>query len=140
MDKDEAASAIRSLLSRYIELFNAADFETALACYHLPFSWLVGPTVATAFTPEDFVTRMTGMRADLAGQGLERSELVSCTVRMLGAHAALAGVEVARHFAAGRETEVTGGTYIVHNDGSGWRLTSIIGHPIEEIVSRAKPE
>lgn len=80
------------------------------------------------------------MRADLAGQGFERSELISCTVRMLGPHAALAGVEVGRHFANGREMQVTGGTYIVHDNGEGWRLTSIIGHPIDEIVSRMTRE
>ncbi|MDO7833442.1 hypothetical protein Q4610_00115 [Sphingobium sp. HBC34] len=135
MAENQSVTEISSLLHHYIDLFNAADFETALASYHLPFSWLVGPIVATAFTPDDFITRMTAMRSGLAEQGFERSELVSCTVRMLGPDAALAGVEVVRHFAGDRAAEVTGGTYIAHNDGAGWRLTSIIGHPIADIVS-----
>lgn len=80
------------------------------------------------------------MRADLAGQGFERSELISCTVRMLGPDAALAGVEVGRHFGNGRAVQETGGTYIVHHNGERWRLASIIGHPIDEIVSRKTRE
>ena len=140
MLEDKSATAIRALLQRYIDLFNAGDFETALDSYYLPFSWLVGPSIATAFTPDEFITKMNAMRAGLVEQGFERSELIACTVRMLGAHGALAGVEVARHFMNGRDVELTGGTYIVHNNGEGWRLTNIIGHPIDEIVSRTTRE
>lgn len=136
MVKDDSKADVRSLMARYIDLFNAADFETALReCYNLPFSWMVGPAIDTASTPQEFVTRMSGMRASLADQGLTHSELVSCTVRMLGADAALAGVEVARHYTDGRSPEVSGGTYVAHNDGSGWRLTSLIGHPVGDIVT-----
>lgn len=136
MTEADAKAAIRALMARYIELFNAADFATALEeGYRLPFSWLVGPAIDTVTTPEAFVTRMSGMRATLGDQGLERSELLACTVRMLGENAGLAGVEVARHYKDGRPPELTCGTYVAHNDGSGWRLTSLIGHPVSDIVS-----
>lgn len=136
MPDADSTAAIQGVMARYIDLFNASDFATALEeGYRLPFSWLVGPAIDTVATPEAFVARMSGMRANLGAQGLERSELVSCTVRMLGDNAGLAGVEVARHYKDGRPPEVTGGTYVAHNDGSGWRLTSLIGHPVADIVS-----
>jgi hypothetical protein len=136
MNAEDAKAAIRSLMARYIDLFNAADFETAVReCYNLPFSWLVGPAIDTTSTPAEFVARMSSMRANLAEQGLKCSELLNCTVRMLSPNAGLAGVEVARHYTDGRSPEVSGGTYIAHNDGRGWRLTSFIGHPINEIVA-----
>ncbi|HEY6870963.1 MAG TPA: hypothetical protein VI199_14505 [Novosphingobium sp.] len=136
MSEADPKAAIRTLLARYIELFNAADFETALQeCYYLPFSWLVGPAIDSVDTPAAFVARMAAMRAALGDQGLDHSELVACTVRMLGPDAGLAGVEVARHYKDGRKPEVTGGTYVAHNDGTGWRLTSLIGHPVADIVA-----
>ncbi|SKB79615.1 hypothetical protein SAMN06295937_101936 [Sphingopyxis flava] len=132
----KAEGEVKSLMSRYIDLFNADDFATAAEeCYNVPFSWLVGPTIDSVTTRQAFVERMSGMRASLAEQGFERSDLVGCTVRMLGADAALAGVEVARHYADKRPPEVTGGTYVAHNDGRGWRLTCLIGHPVSDIVS-----
>lgn len=133
-----AENAVKSLMSRYIDLFNADDFTTAVEeCFNLPFSWLVGAAIDTVTTKQAFVERMSGMRAGLADQGFERSDLVGCTVRMLGANAALAGVEVARHYADKRPVEITGGTYVVHNDGTQWRLTSLIGHPVSDIVGSA---
>lgn len=136
MAKDDQENAVRSLMARYIALFNANDFETAVAeCYNLPFSWLVGPVLDTVMTPQAFVARMAGMRASLVDQGFERTDLVACTVRMLGDNAALAGVEVARHYTDERTPEVTGGSYVAHNDGTGWRLTSLIGHPVSDIIT-----
>lgn len=136
MIEEDSKAAVRSLLARYIDLFNAADFETALRdCYNLPFSWLVGPAIDTVTTSEAFVTRMSAMRANLAAQGLSHSELLSCTVRMLGADAALAGVEVARHYTDDRPPEVTGGTYVVHSNGNEWRMTSLVAHPVGDIVT-----
>lgn len=136
MAKEDQTGAVASLLAWYIDLFNAGDFETAASeCYNLPFSWLVGRSLDTAMNEQAFVARMAAMRAGLADQGFERSELVACTVRMLGPDAALAGVTVARHYTDKRTPEVTAGTYVVHNDGDRWRLTSLIGHPVEDIVS-----
>ncbi|MGJ0237402.1 hypothetical protein ACQEPB_02630 [Novosphingobium fluoreni] len=134
MTNQNFVAEIETLLRDYIDLFSAGDFETAVASYHLPFSWIIGPTIATAYTADEFIDKMNAMRNGLLEQDFLRSELVSCTVRMLGEHAALAGVEVARHYAGGREKEITGGTYIVHGDGTNWRLASIIGHPLSEIV------
>lgn len=138
MAVENAEIEVKSLMSRYIDLFNADDFATAVdECYNLPFSWLVGSAIDSVTTKQAFVERMSVMRAALAEQGFERSDLVGCTVRMLGANAALAGVEVARHYADNRPIEVTGGTYVAHNDGSKWKLTSLIGHPVSDIVSSA---
>lgn len=139
MAQKDSPAEIKALMHNYIDLFTAGDFETAAKSYEMPFSWIIGPSIATAFTPAEFVDKMNAMRNPLLDQGFERSELVSCNVRMLGDNAALVGVEVARHFADGRR-EVTGGTYTAHNDGSTWRLANIIGHPIDEIVGRTKAE
>lgn len=136
MTDQDSVAAVQALLFDYIEKFNSGDFTAAAASYHFPFSWIIGTGIATAFTAEDFIARMHAMRDGLLAQGFERSKLVACTVRMLGADAALAGVEVVRHFGDGRETETTGGTYTVHHDGAQWRLANIIGHPIEAIVGR----
>lgn len=139
MTENNPVGAVSALLHRYIELFNAGDFKTAVDSYYLPFSWLVGPAISTAFTADEFVTKMNAMRGGLVEQGFERSELTSCTVRMLGEQAALADVEVARHFKGGR-VEMTGGTYVVYKNGDNWKLTNIIGHPLDEIVGKAKQE
>lgn len=133
MAQTDATAELKALMTRYMEQFSAGEFEAAVASYSMPFSWVIGPSIATAFKPEEFVQKMNAMRDPLVEQGFKRSELVSCSVRTLGANAALVGVEVARHFEDGRR-EVTGGTYIAHNDGSTWRLMSIIGHPLDEIV------
>lgn len=134
MSQTNPAADIEELLQQYMGLFSSGDFEAAAAFYHMPFSWIVGPTIATAFTPAEFVEKMTAMRAPLVADGFERSELVTCKIRMLGQYAALAGVEVARHYADGRTPEITGGTYVAHNDGTAWHLKSIVGHPTDEIV------
>lgn len=135
MTGQQAEAAIGTLMHRYIDLFNIADFERALTeCYHLPFSWLVGQSVDTVLTPAHFVARMAGMRSGLADNGLERSELLDCTVRMMGPDAALAGVKVARHYTDGREPEISAATYVAHHDGQGWRLTSLIAHPVDALV------
>lgn len=139
MVEDMSIAAIKRLLDDYMRLFSAGAFEAALAHYHLPFSWLVGPSFATAVTPEQFIAKMTAMRDGLVAQGFERTELVSCTVRLLGPDAALAGIEIARHFVDGR-VEGSGGTYLLHRDGAAWRLVSIIAHPVEAIVGRNEQE
>lgn len=138
MTEGSPAPAIRSLVSRYLDCFNAADFDGALGCYRLPFSWFFGPKVATVATCEKFLAMMTRTRDGLVDQGLGHSALMDCTVRMLGPGAALAGVAVSRRFADGTEMELTGGTYHVHNDGEGWRLTSFVSHPLDEIVPGIK--
>lgn len=136
MTEQGHSATFHALMQRYIDLFNASDFETALSeCYLLPFSWLVGPNISTALSPADFVAHLSTMRAGLADDGLERSELLGCTVRMMGPNVALVGVEVARHYADGREAEVSGGTYVAHGNGENWRLALLIAHPIEDIVT-----
>lgn len=140
MSEQNPAAEVEALLQHYMGLFSSGDFETAAALYHMPFSWVIGPAIATAFTPAEFIEKMTAMRDPLVANGFLRSELVTCKVRMLGQNAALAGVEVARHYADGRNPEITGGTYIVHHDGTAWKLVSIIGHPIAEIVGLNTPE
>lgn len=134
MSEHNPAAEVEALLQHYMGLFSSGDFETAAALYHMPFSWVIGPAIATAFTPAEFIEKMTAMRNSLVTNGFLRSELVTCKVRMLGQNAALAGVEVARHYADGRDAEITGGTYIAHHNATTWKLVSIIGHPIAEIV------
>ena len=113
---------IRTLIERYIGHFNAQEFEAALTCYRLPFTWLFGEPAATAATPEQFLDMMRRSRADLVAKGLARSELRSVTVRMLSEHVALAGVVVSRLRSDSSELEALGGTYLVHRGKKGWRL------------------
>ncbi|MDF8335376.1 hypothetical protein [Novosphingobium cyanobacteriorum] len=140
MSAHKSAAEVEALLQHYMGLFSSGDFETAATLYHMPFSWVIGPAIATAFNAAEFIKKMTAMRDPLVACGFLRSELVTCKVRLLGQNAALAGVEVARHYADGRNPEITGGTYIAHHDGTRWKLVSIIGHPIAEIVGLKAPE
>lgn len=136
MSGNTVADDLHAMYARYIERFNANDFSTALESYSLPFQWVVGKSIATANTPEEFIAKMEGMTGGLAANGFDRSVLANSTTRMLGPDAALLGVEVIRHFKDGH-TETTGGTYTCYNDGTGWKMINIISHPISEIVPAA---
>lgn len=128
-------AAVRALIDRYMELFNAADFETAVhECYTLPFSWLLGRAMDTVTDEDAFVKRMAGMRAALAEDGLDRSDLTACSIRMMGNDAALIGVEVARRYHDGRDAEMSAATYVAHHDGAAWRLAMLIAHSADAIV------
>jgi ketosteroid isomerase-like protein len=128
------AIAIRRLIETYLDRFNAADFTAAMACYRLPFTWFFGAREFTVATPEKFVSTMTKMNAKLVTDGLGESVLRGCTVRMLGDSAALAGVKVSRIRPDGTELELTGGTYLVHDRGDGWRLAAFVGHRLDDII------
>ncbi|MBB4614298.1 nuclear transport factor 2 family protein [Novosphingobium taihuense] len=135
MSEADSKTALRALMERYFELFNASDFGTALSeCYNLPFSWLVGPAADTVLTPEAFVARMSAMRSSLADAGLTYSELLDTKVRMMGPNAALIGVVTARHYGNGKASEVSGATYVAHLGDKGWRLALLIAHPVQDIV------
>lgn len=129
-----AAAAIEALVARYIDSFNTDDFETALTCYRLPFTWLFGSKAVTVSTPEEFLATMRKTKSALRGDGLSRSRLLGVTVRMLGDHSALAGIEVTRVLEDGSEMHRTGGTYLVHNDGENWRLVANVSHSAQAIV------
>lgn len=135
MTDAEQTAPVHALIERYMDLFNSADFETALReCYALPFSWLLGPAMDTVTSERAFVERMAGMRAALAADGLLRSDLTACSVRMMGTNAALIGVEVARRYGEGRADEMSAATYVAHCDGGKWRLVLLIAHPADAIV------
>ena len=130
----EQEREIRSLIERYIGHFNAQEFEAALSCYRLPFTWLFGEPAATAATPEEFLSMMRRSSSELRAKGLARSVLRSTTVRLLSDHVALAGVVVARLGSDDSELASLGGTYLVHKGKEGWQLVAYGAHAIEAIV------
>lgn len=132
-----AESEISSLVKRYIESFNAQDFDTALTCYRLPFTWLFGPRAITAATPEQFFELMKQSWSDLGAKGLSASQLDSTTVRLLSDNAALAGVVVTRRRTDGSAIAKLGATYLVHRGKDGWRLVANATHPLEAIIPPA---
>lgn len=129
-----AAEAIGALVSRYIDAFNADDFDAALTCYRLPFTWLFGSKAVTVSTPEDFLATMRKTKGALREDGLSKSKLLGVTVRMLGNHSAVAGVEVTRVLEDGSEMQRTGGTYLVHHDGENWRFVANTAHALEALI------
>lgn len=129
-----APQQIEALVARYIDAFNADDFEAAFTCYRMPFTWMFGPKAVSVATREEFLETMRKTKGALRREGLSHSKLLSVTVRMLGQFAALAGVEVTRVLADGSEMQRTGGTYLVHHDGEGWRLVVNTTHPLDAIV------
>lgn len=135
MAQTESVAQLEKLMHDYIDLFSAGDFETAVSSYQMPFTWFVGESVATAFTPEEWIERMNAMRNPLLDKDFKRSELRLCSVHMLGENCALVGVEVARIYGSA-DPEITGGTYTAHKDATGWKLASILSHPVDEIIGR----
>lgn len=135
---DKRPPAIRALVEHYLDRFNRSDFQGALACYHLPFTWFFGASSFSVATPHEFLATMAKMKGKLVAGGLGRSDLQDLTIRMLGESAALAGVAVSRRRADGSELELTGGSYLVHDQGEGWRLAAFVGHPLEQIVPGEK--
>lgn len=131
---DTSARQIDGLVRRYIELFNAGDFAGALECYRLPFTWLFGSSAVTVSTPAEFLEMMEATKAGLVKKGLSHSELLETAVRQLDEQIALVGTKVVRVRTDGTRGGVLGGTYLVHNDGSGWRFVTQFSHPIEAIM------
>jgi hypothetical protein len=125
---------VEALLHRYIDLFNAEDFEAAFECYRMPFTWLFGATAVTVTSRDEFLAMMTASKASLRKKGLGKSRLTKVIVRMMDEHVALAGVAVVRVRPDGSELETIGGTYMVHNDGQGWRLVGHGTHSVDAIV------
>lgn len=135
--KPEAPSQIEALVERYFAAFNARDYEAALECYYLPFTWLFGSHAVSVVTREDFLTTMAKTSADLRAKGLANSELHGVTVRMLGEKAALAGIVTSRRDADGNELQHLGASYLVQKGRDGWRLVANVSHPVEAIVPAA---
>lgn len=124
----ESQKEVTALIERYIKLFNERDFEAALDCYHIPFTWLFDDKAVSVGTGDEFLAMMKKTRQMLDDRGLSHSELVSTTVRILSDHVALAGVEVVRHNADGSSDRPIGGTYLVHRSRDGWRLVAHGSH------------
>jgi hypothetical protein len=124
-DKD----AIAALVIRYLGCFNAADFETAFACYRMPFTWLFGAHAASVASREAFMEMMRKSKAGLARQGLAESRLVDIAVNLRSEHVALASLTVDRLRLDGTVLERISGAYLVHNDGGGWRLAAYWSDP-----------
>lgn len=129
MTADGAEAQVEALVRRYIDAFNAGDFEAALACYRLPFTWFFGAKAVTVSSRDEFLSMMAKTKQALVREGLARSELTSTTVRTIGPHIALAGLIVTRVHAGGGEMERMAATYLVHNDGESWRLAANFMHP-----------
>jgi ketosteroid isomerase-like protein len=130
----ERAIAVRLLIERYIASFNASDFEVAMACYRLPFTWFYGSGAPTVSSRDEFIAIMTKTKKKLVVAGLGQSLLIDCTVRMLGDQAAMAGVTVSRTRFDGSELERTGGSYLVYDKGDGWHLAAFVDHPLDQII------
>ena len=129
-----ASAQVEELVSRYINAFNAGDFEAALECYRLPFTWFFGAKSVTVSSREEFLTTMAKTKQALIKEGLAASKLISTTVRMMGDHMATAGLIVTRVYADGREMQRTAATYLVHNDGGQWRLATNFMHPEAALI------
>lgn len=127
MEPDRIAEA-RGLIERYLDRFNEADFEGALACYFLPFTWFFDPVPFTVATAEQFISAMRTSKAKLVETGLGHTQMTGCGVRLLDRHAALAEVSVSRRRVDGSELEPAGGTYLLLDRGDGWRLASFVEH------------
>ncbi len=121
--------AIAALVQRYLGHFNAADFGAAFECYRMPFTWLFGAHANSVASREAFVEMMQKTKAGLAKQGLAESRLVDITVKPRSEHVALASLIVDRLRLDGTLLERIGGTYLIHNDGSGWRLAAYWSEP-----------
>lgn len=133
------AQEIDGLVHRYIERFNAGDFDGASECYRLPFTWLFGSNAVTVSTPEEFLAMMETTKAALVKKGLSHSELLETTVHQLDEHIALVGTKVVRVRTDGTRGGVLAGTYLVHNDDSGWRFVTQFSHPIDAIMPEKTP-
>jgi hypothetical protein len=78
---------------------------------------------------EAFMEMMQKSKAGLAKQGLAESRLVDIAVQPRSEHVALASLIVDRLRLDGTVLERTSGTYLVHNDRSGWRLAGYWSDP-----------
>ncbi|WP_394658488.1 hypothetical protein [uncultured Novosphingobium sp.] len=134
MPENGAAQEVEALVRRYIELFNADDFVAAFECYRMPFTWLFGKRAVTVNSRDEFLAMMTATKAALVASGLGSSRILDITVRMMDEYVALAGTEVVRNRADGTEMETIGGTYLVHDDGSGWRFVGQGSHSPDAIA------
>ncbi len=121
--------AIAALVQRYLGHFNAADFGAAFECYRMPFTWLFGAPVYSVASREAFIEMMQKTKAGLAKQGLAESRLVEIAVQPRSEHVALASLIVDRLRQDGTVLERIRGTYLVHNDGSVWRLAAYWSDP-----------
>ena len=129
-----AASAVRGLIIEYLDAFNCDEFDAAADCYHLPFTWLFGPKRLLIPTRAELAAMLRETKAGLVETGLARSTLSECHVRALGDHAALASVAISRLREDGSEIERIGASYLVHDEGEGWRFHTVAAHPLTAIV------
>ncbi len=124
-DKEEIAA----LVQRYLGHFNAANFGAAFECYWMPFTWLFGAHATSVASREAFMEMMQKSKAGLARQGLAESRLLEIVVQPRSEHVALASLTVDRMRQDGTVLERISGTYLVHNDGTGWRLAAYWSDP-----------
>jgi hypothetical protein len=121
--------AISALVERYLGHFHAANFGAAFECYRMPFTWLFDSHAYSVASREAFMEMMQKSKAGLAKQGLAESRIVDIAVQPRSEHVALASLIVDRLRLDGTVLERTSGTYLVHNDRSGWRLAGYWSDP-----------
>ena len=134
---DEATRAIDALIDRYNACFNRQDFEGALACYALPFTWIFSKARVSVSDEQQFLDTMRATTGRLRAKGLARSVFAEKHVRLLDAHVAVASTLCIRYRADGTEMERVAGTYFLHENEGGWKLIACAGHPPETMLPSA---
>ena len=120
------------LLTDYFAAFSTLNIHALLPYFHEP-SLLIGPqgliaapthaVLATAFAPA-----IEGLRA----RGFGRSELSVRHTKTLSDTAGLVTGVAIRYKADGQELERVGVTYVLHKNGTGWKIAVLILHDADE--------
>ena len=124
MEPTQDSQDIRSLVQRYIDVFNAADFEACAECYRFPLSFITPAGVSVLASREEFLAMWHKNHAALVAQGWARSTLDETHVRLLDANLAFGSIKVTRLSGDGSVMETAGGVYTLRKGREGWKIVA----------------
>ncbi|MCW2539351.1 MAG: hypothetical protein JWN95_1076 [Frankiales bacterium] len=117
-------------LDRYLATFNSGDFTLTAESYLLPCAFIGVDGVRNVDTTEKFVEQMSTMVSSLRARGFVKSFWTDKQIFPLADRLALASCTFERRRADGTVIEDGCATYTLQRGDGGWRIVSILGHPV----------
>lgn len=134
MEPTQDSQDIRSLVQRYIDVFNAGDFEACAECYRFPLTFITPAGVSVLASREEFLAMWRKTHAALVAQGWARSTLDETHVHLLDANLAFASIQVTRLRGDGSVMEAAGGVYTLRKGREGWKIVANVMQDVGNLL------
>lgn len=129
----EAERAIDEAYKAYIDGFMRGP-AAAAACWGVPALFVLPERVIAMQTHADLEGFYAATLSRLKSSGYSHSDFIRRSLKLLNEKTALYGTSFVRMKTDGTELERLATTYLFRNDGSGWKIFSLIGTDQDKLL------